>query len=83
MHSSTEIMEEGEKTVEAGHQLTTPGNGPGSAVERERGGRRHARAVRRLDAPPRYCVAIQYRRAEADPARGRAARVLNPRAVPL
>ena len=37
------------------------------------------RDVRRLDAPARYCVTIQYRRAEADPGRGRAARVLNPR----
>ena len=33
----------------------------------------HARVFRRLDAPERYWVTIQYRRAEADPARGRAA----------
>ena len=52
-------------------------------VERERGGRVYARAVRRLDAPERSWVTSQYRRVEADPARERAARVLNLRAVPL
>ena len=51
--------------------------------ERDPGGGAHARAVRRLDAPERYWMTIQYRQAEAEPARGRAARVLNPRAVLL
>ena len=55
------------------------GTGPGGVEERERGGRAYARAIRRLDAPERYWVTIQYRRAEGDPARGRTARVLNPR----
>ena len=58
-----------------------PANDTGTVIERDRGGHAHARAVRRLDAPERYWVTIQYRRAEADPARGRAARVLDPRAV--
>ena len=54
-----------------------------AVVERCRGGHAHARVVRRPDASERYWVTIQYRRAEADPARGRAARILNPQAVPL
>ena len=52
-------------------------------VKRDRGGRAPARAVRRLSAPERFLVTIQNRRAEAEPAYRRAARVLNPRAVLL
>ena len=54
-----------------------------AVVEQDRGGRTHAREAGRLDAPERYWLTIQYRRAGTDPTRGRAARVLNPRVVPL
>ena len=54
-----------------------------AVVERDRGGHAYARAVRRLDAPERYWVTIQYQRVEADLARECVARVLNSHAVPL
>ena len=64
------------RTGRRGETRTTHGTEHGlevAVVERDRGGRVHARAVRSLDAPERYWVTIQYRRAEADPARARAA----------
>ena len=64
------------RTGRWGETRTTHGTEHGleiAVVERDRGGRLHARAVRCLDAPEQYWVTIQNRRAEADPARGRAA----------
>ena len=72
MHSPDRPLRSGRRGV----TRTTHGTEHGlevAVVERDRGGLVHARAVRRLDAPERNWVTIQYRRAEADPARGLAA----------